>query len=49
LVYELTVPEKREAALLELSKKKEVVSDLAPILWYSLQDFFSFKIHHKSI
>ena len=33
LVYELTVPEKREAALLELSKKKEVVSDLAPILW----------------
>ena len=28
-------PETREAALLELSKKREVVSDLAPMLWHS--------------
>jgi CCR4-NOT transcription complex subunit 9 len=49
LVLELTNPDKREAALLELrylfffqttissnlSKKREAVPDLAPILWYS--------------
>eukprot|EP01102_Stenamoeba_stenopodia_P018078 TRINITY_DN6585_c0_g1_i1.p2 TRINITY_DN6585_c0_g1~~TRINITY_DN6585_c0_g1_i1.p2 ORF type:complete len:171 (+),score=34.10 TRINITY_DN6585_c0_g1_i1:255-767(+) len=36
LVHELTIPEKRESALLELSKKREAVADLAPILWYSI-------------
>lgn len=35
LVRDLTVAEQREAALLELSKKREAISDLAPILWYS--------------
>jgi len=35
LVLELTNPEKRETALLELSKKREAVPDLAPILWHS--------------
>eukprot|EP01112_Ceratiomyxa_fruticulosa_P014691 TRINITY_DN4229_c0_g1_i1.p1 TRINITY_DN4229_c0_g1~~TRINITY_DN4229_c0_g1_i1.p1 ORF type:complete len:316 (-),score=35.80 TRINITY_DN4229_c0_g1_i1:178-1125(-) len=35
LVLELSIPEKRESALLELSKKRESVPDLAPILWHS--------------
>eukprot|EP01116_Phalansterium_solitarium_P008637 TRINITY_DN22581_c0_g1_i1.p1 TRINITY_DN22581_c0_g1~~TRINITY_DN22581_c0_g1_i1.p1 ORF type:complete len:393 (-),score=77.97 TRINITY_DN22581_c0_g1_i1:343-1473(-) len=35
LVLELTNPDKREIALLELSKKREAVPDLAPILWHS--------------
>ena len=35
LVLELTNTEKRESALLELSKKREAVPDLAPILWHS--------------
>eukprot|EP01117_Protostelium_nocturnum_P007935 TRINITY_DN2833_c0_g2_i3.p1 TRINITY_DN2833_c0_g2~~TRINITY_DN2833_c0_g2_i3.p1 ORF type:complete len:184 (-),score=34.60 TRINITY_DN2833_c0_g2_i3:581-1132(-) len=35
LTQELTIPDKRETALLELSKKREIVPDLAPILWYS--------------
>eukprot|EP01087_Luapelamoeba_hula_P023522 TRINITY_DN8662_c0_g1_i1.p1 TRINITY_DN8662_c0_g1~~TRINITY_DN8662_c0_g1_i1.p1 ORF type:complete len:345 (-),score=47.28 TRINITY_DN8662_c0_g1_i1:33-1067(-) len=35
LVLELSSPEKRESALLELSKKREAVPDLAPILWHS--------------
>jgi hypothetical protein len=35
LVYELQNPEKRESALLELSKKRETIPDLAPILWHS--------------
>jgi CCR4-NOT transcription complex subunit 9 len=35
LVRDLTVTDQREAALLELSKKREAISDLAPILWYS--------------
>jgi CCR4-NOT transcription complex subunit 9 len=35
LVRDLTITEQREAALLELSKKREAISDLAPILWYS--------------
>eukprot|EP00128_Syssomonas_multiformis_P015020 Colp12_sorted_trinity150504_noHs@11540 len=35
LVSDLCVPELRENALLELSKKREVVENLAPILWYS--------------
>ena len=36
LVLDLTHPDNREAALLELSKKRETVSDLAPILWHSV-------------
>ena len=32
----LIVADKREAALLELSKKREAVPDLAPILWHSV-------------
>jgi CCR4-NOT transcription complex subunit 9 len=35
LVLQLTNPEQREGALLELSKKRESFSDLAPILWHS--------------
>lgn len=35
LVLELTIPEKRETSLLALSKLRETVPDLAPILWHS--------------
>lgn len=35
LVLQLTNPEQREGALLELSKKREAFTDLAPILWHS--------------
>lgn len=35
LVLELSVPEQRESALLELSKKREEFPELAPILWHS--------------
>ena len=35
MVFDLSNPDKREAALLELSKKRETVPDLAPILWHS--------------
>eukprot|EP00187_Rhodella_violacea_P002124 CAMPEP_0174900770 /NCGR_PEP_ID=MMETSP0167-20121228/32552_1 /TAXON_ID=38298 /ORGANISM="Rhodella maculata, Strain CCMP736" /LENGTH=292 /DNA_ID=CAMNT_0016142271 /DNA_START=17 /DNA_END=895 /DNA_ORIENTATION=+ len=35
LVIHLTDPDQREAALLELSKKREAFVDLAPILWQS--------------
>jgi len=35
LVLGLLYPEKRESSLLELSKKREVVPNLAPILWHS--------------
>ena len=35
LVLELTNPERRERALLELSKRRETVADLAPIIWHS--------------
>ena len=34
-ILELASPDSREAALLELSKKREVVPDLAPMLWHS--------------
>nr|SVE75869.1 EOG090X09A7 [Daphnia hispanica] len=34
-ITELTNPETRESALFELSKKREVVPDLAPMLWHS--------------
>ncbi|GAB6032813.1 Cell differentiation protein RCD1 [Chamberlinius hualienensis] len=34
-ILELSHPDTRENALLELSKKREVVSDLAPMLWHS--------------
>lgn len=34
-ILELSSPETRETALLELSKKREVVPDLAPMLWNS--------------
>lgn len=34
-ILELINPETRENALLELSKKREVVPDLAPMLWHS--------------
>ena len=36
LVNDLTNPENRETALLELSKKREKVPDLAPIIWNSI-------------
>uniref|UniRef100_A0A7S2V242 Cell differentiation protein rcd1 n=1 Tax=Fibrocapsa japonica TaxID=94617 RepID=A0A7S2V242_9STRA len=35
LVVQLTDPDQRETALLELSKKREAFADLAPILWHS--------------
>eukprot|EP00972_Heterocapsa_arctica_P023355 3440844-Heterocapsa_arctica.AAC.1 len=35
LVQDLRVSERREHALLELSKRRESLSDLAPILWHS--------------
>ncbi|XP_013387233.1 CCR4-NOT transcription complex subunit 9 [Lingula anatina] len=34
-IVELASPDTRENALLELSKKREVVPDLAPMLWHS--------------
>ncbi len=34
-ILELSSPETRETALLELSKKREAVPDLAPMLWHS--------------
>jgi CCR4-NOT transcription complex subunit 9 len=34
-VRDLIVPDRREAALLELSKKREEVPDLAVYLWYT--------------
>ncbi|KAL3831618.1 hypothetical protein ACJMK2_023353 [Sinanodonta woodiana] len=34
-IVELTCPDTRENALQELSKKREVVPDLAPMLWHS--------------
>jgi CCR4-NOT transcription complex subunit 9 len=34
-INELSNPETRETALLELSKKRETVPDLAPMLWHS--------------
>ena len=34
-IVKLSSPETRETALLELSKKREVVPDLAPMLWNS--------------
>jgi hypothetical protein len=35
LVLQLTIPEQRETALLELSKKRESFAELAPVLWHS--------------
>lgn len=35
LILKLSVPDQRESALLELSKKREDFPDLAPILWHS--------------
>jgi len=35
LVAGLTVVEERENSLLELSKKRDLFADLAPILWHS--------------
>ncbi|KAK9673874.1 hypothetical protein RND81_12G195400 [Saponaria officinalis] len=34
-VLDLSIPERRENALLELSKKRELFQDLAPLLWNS--------------
>lgn len=34
-ILELTNPQTREHALLELSKKREAYENLAPILWHS--------------
>jgi len=36
LVVQLTNPDQREGVLLELSKKRESFSDLAPILWHTV-------------
>lgn len=34
-IQELSSPETREHALIELSRKREVLPDLAPMLWHS--------------
>ena len=34
-IQELTSPSTREHALIELSRKREVLPDLAPMLWHS--------------
>jgi len=36
LVQQLLIPDQRESALLELSKKRESFPDLAPVLWHSV-------------
>ena len=36
LALDLVTAERREAALLELSKKREAFPDLAPIMWHSV-------------
>lgn len=36
LVQELIIPEKREEALVELSRNREAFTELAPILWHSV-------------
>ena len=38
-IAQLMKPETRETALLELSKKREQVPELALILWHSFGDF----------
>uniref|UniRef100_A0A2K6UMC3 CCR4-NOT transcription complex subunit 9 n=1 Tax=Saimiri boliviensis boliviensis TaxID=39432 RepID=A0A2K6UMC3_SAIBB len=52
---ELSSPETRENALLELSKKRDSVSDLAPMLWSSfhtttglLQEIFAMPWHYRN-
>lgn len=35
LIFKLSVPDQRETALLELSKRREDFPELAPILWHS--------------
>lgn len=40
LVYSLYTPEKREAALLELSKRREQYDSLALVLWNSFGVYF---------
>ena len=35
LVEDLIIPDKREDALMELSRNREAFSELAPILWHS--------------
>ena len=39
LILDLTLPNAREQALLELSKKREAYEGLAPILWHSFGMF----------
>ena len=40
-VTELLDPNRREAALMELSKKREQVPELALVIWHSFGEFFS--------
>jgi CCR4-NOT transcription complex subunit 9 len=35
LIHDVLLPQRRESALFELSKRRESFEDLAPILWYS--------------
>lgn len=39
-IMELVQGDRKEAALLELSKKREQVDDLAVILWHSVGEFW---------
>ena len=43
-VTELLDPNRREAALMELSKKREQVPDLALVIWHSFGEFLTFPI-----
>ena len=39
LISDLTSTSTRELALIELSKKREMIDDLAPLLWHSFGMF----------
>ncbi len=40
LISDLTSTATRELALIELSKKREMIEDLAPLLWHSFGKLF---------
>lgn len=51
LVIDLLDPESREAALLDLSKKREQYEDLALVLWHAFgkPSFSTYHPHHKRL
>jgi hypothetical protein len=48
LIQDLLNPTLREAALLELSKRRETFEDLAPVLWFSYGIFISWCLVYLS-